>query len=70
MIRLRVKEIAVQRGISQGRLSRMSNIDLTTIRRIYNNPTTANITLLTLDKLAKALGVQPSDLIEYVPDEQ
>ena len=68
MIRLRVKEIAVQRGISQGRLSRMSNIDLTTIRRIYNNPTAANITLTTLDKLAKALGVQPSDLIEYLPD--
>jgi DNA-binding Xre family transcriptional regulator len=69
MIRLKVKEIAKQKGISQGRLSRMANVDLTTIQRIYHNPTTANVTLLTLDKLAKALGVDVSELIESIPDD-
>jgi DNA-binding Xre family transcriptional regulator len=69
MIRLKVKEVARQRGISQGKLSRLSDVDLTTLQRIYKNPTAANVTVFTLDKLARALGVDASELIESVPDE-
>jgi DNA-binding Xre family transcriptional regulator len=69
MIRLKVKEVARQRGISQGKLSRLSDVDLTTLQRIYKNPTSANVTVFTLDKLARALGVDASELIESVPDE-
>ncbi len=68
MIRLRVKEIAKEKGFSQGELSRVANIDENTLKRIYRNPT-AIITTETLDKLAKALGVDASALIESVPDE-
>ncbi len=70
MIRLKVREVAKQKGFSQGRLSRAANIDPTTLARIYKNPEAANITLYTLDRLAKALGVHPSELIEYFPDTQ
>ena len=69
MIRLKVKEIARSRGISQGRLSRMSDVNLTTIQLVWRKPTTANITLYTLDKLAKALKVDASELIESVRED-
>ena len=69
MIRLRVKEVAKEKGFSQGRLSRVANIDESTLKRIYRDPF-AIITTETLDKLAKALGVPSSELIEDVPDDE
>lgn len=67
MIRLRVKEVAAEKGFSQGRLSRVANIDENTLKRIYRDPY-AIITTETLDKLARALGVSSSELIEDVPN--
>ena len=67
MIRLRVKEVAQEKGFSQGRLSRVANIDENTLKRIYRDPY-AIITTETLDKLAKALGVPSSALIEDVAE--
>lgn len=69
MIRLKVKEIAKSKGISMGRLGRMADIDIKTIRRIYQHPT-ESITLATLDKIAEALGVDASELIESIPSDQ
>jgi transcriptional regulator with XRE-family HTH domain len=68
MIRLKVKELAQARGLSQSRLSRKSDVDLTTLRKIYNQPTSANVTLETLDRLAKALEVDVRELIESVQE--
>ena len=67
MIRLRVKEIAQEKGISQGKLSRMSDVDENTIKRIYRNPT-AIVSTETINKLAKALEVTTTELIEDIPD--
>lgn len=69
MIRLKVKEIAETKGISQGKLSRKADIDVKTIRRIYRNPVEI-ITTETLDKLATALEVNVCDLIEQIPNEK
>ncbi|MEO6891319.1 MAG: helix-turn-helix transcriptional regulator [Ktedonobacteraceae bacterium] len=69
MIRLRVKEIAFQKGISQGKLSRMSDVDENTIKRIYRNPT-AIVSTETINKLAIALGVATTDLIEDITTDQ
>jgi DNA-binding Xre family transcriptional regulator len=69
MIRLKVKEIAQAKGIGQGKLQRLADMDIKTVRRIYRDPYTI-ITTETLSKLAKALGVPSSELIEDVePDE-
>ncbi len=68
MVRLRVKEILKQRKISMGKLSRMSDVSFTTIRRICNDPSYSP-TLNTLVSIAKALGVKVDDLYEDVPDD-
>ncbi|MEO6893209.1 MAG: helix-turn-helix transcriptional regulator [Ktedonobacteraceae bacterium] len=69
MIRLKVKEIAQAKGFSQSKLGRVADIDVKTMRRIYRTPT-APITTTVLDRLAKALEVDASVLIESVSDEQ
>ncbi len=68
MTRLRVKELAEQKGMSMGKLSRTADVSYRTIRLIYKDPS-RDVSLFTLQKLAKALGCATSDLIEDVPDE-
>ena len=68
MIRLRVQEIAVQKGISMRKLARNAGIAYNTLRTLYREPTRI-ITTDTLERLARALGVPASELIEEVPDE-
>ncbi|QBD76422.1 XRE family transcriptional regulator [Ktedonosporobacter rubrisoli] len=65
MIQLKVKEIAAKRGVSQARLSRLADVDIKVLRKIYRTPTTANITLATLNRLAFALHVDARDLVDY-----
>ena len=67
MIRLKVKEIAEKKGVSQGSLSRLANIDIRTLRKIYRNPTEAVVNTETLDRLAVVLEVDVSELLESVP---
>ena len=69
MIRLKVKEVAQQKGVSQGKLSRISDVDLNTVRRTFQNPLTV-VQTTTLDRLANALGVHVCELIEYTPDDE
>ncbi len=67
MLRLRIKELAEEKGISQSKLSRMSDVHITTIRRLYKNPY-GGANIITLEKIAQALGVELSDLTEKVSD--
>ena len=68
MAKLRVKEIAQEKGISRGKLSRLADVDPTTMKRVYDDPHYSP-TLITLEKLAKALGVKIGDLIDDEADE-
>ncbi len=67
MVRLRVKEIAKQKGMSMGKLSRASDIAYRTIQRIYNDPDYMP-TIPTLERIARVLGVATGDLLEDVPE--
>lgn len=69
MVRLKVKEVAEAKGVSQRQLSLRTGIDINTIRRIFRYPTTTNPTVETLGKIASILRVDVSELIESVPDE-
>jgi transcriptional regulator with XRE-family HTH domain len=67
MIRLKVKEVAVAKGISQRQLVIRSGLDLRLVQKVMRNPH-ANITLSTLDRIATVLNVDASELIESVPN--
>jgi DNA-binding Xre family transcriptional regulator len=69
MIRLKVQEVAEQRGMSMRKLARSAGIAYNTLRTIYRNPT-RKVTTETLQKIAKALGVPTSELLEDVPDDE
>lgn len=66
MIRLKVKELASQKNISQTRLGRLADIDSGTMRKIFSGQ--ANITLELLNRLARTLHVHPAALLDYEPD--
>ena len=67
-VRLRVKEVAKERGFSMGRLSRLSNVAYNTIKRIYDDKNYSP-TVNTFMRIAKTLDVSIADLVEDVPDE-
>lgn len=67
MLRLRVKELAEERGYNMSSLSRASDVSFTTIKRYFRNPY-SYATTDTLEKIALTLGVEIGDLIERVPD--
>ena len=68
MARLRIREIAEKKGISQGLLARTANVTQGVIRQIWRNPR-HNINFETLEKIAKALDVLIRDLIDEENDE-
>jgi len=67
MVRLRVKELIEAKGISIARLARKADLDNRTVYRIVHD-LFAEITTVTLGRLAEALGVSVKDLIEDAPD--
>jgi transcriptional regulator with XRE-family HTH domain len=68
MLRLRVKELAQQQGLGQGKLARKADVDIKTLARIYKNPY-VEVSSVTLEKLARALSVSIADLIEEIDDD-
>lgn len=68
MVRLKVKEVAEQKGFSMGKLHRAADIDRNTVKKLYDNGRYSP-SLETLHRVAKALGVKISDLYEELPDE-
>ncbi|MFL5624416.1 MAG: helix-turn-helix domain-containing protein [Ktedonobacteraceae bacterium] len=67
MIRLRIKEIAEEKGISIAKLARKADLDYKTVYRIANNPY-AEISTFTLGRLAEALEVSVKELVEDAPN--
>jgi len=68
MRRLRVKELAEQRGITQSKLMRMADLNMKTVQGLYREPYRINVAYLTLEKIAKALDVSIDELFEEVED--
>jgi len=63
VVRIRVREIAEQKGMSRTKLSRLSDTNYKTVDMIWKNPY-KEVGTLTLERIAKALGVRVVDLIE------
>jgi DNA-binding Xre family transcriptional regulator len=68
MLRLRVKEIAQEKHISMNKLSQRSEVSYNIIRDLVNHPY-RSVTTETINRIAKALGVPATDLLEDVKEE-
>jgi hypothetical protein len=76
-LRLKVREVAEEKGISMAVLARRANIGITTAQRIWNNSATAakggppleSVSLKVLEDVAEVLGVEPWDLIRWKDEE-
>lgn len=66
-MKLRVQEVAERKGFTMGRLRREAHIAHNTLRTMYKNPY-RRVNTATLDKIAVALGVDVSELVESVPE--
>jgi DNA-binding Xre family transcriptional regulator len=67
MLRLRVREVAEQKKMSRNKLSQRSEVSYNIIRDIFNNPF-RTINTDTLNRIAKALEVPVTELIEDVEE--
>jgi DNA-binding Xre family transcriptional regulator len=67
-VRFKVKEVAQARGFSQYRLQKESKIDMRVLRGLYRNAV-PSATVDTLDRIARVLGVDVSELLESIPDD-
>jgi len=68
-LRLRVKEVAEAKGFNISTLSRKADVGISTVRRLWHEPK-RNVDFYVLERIARALEVPATDLIEDVPDEK
>jgi transcriptional regulator with XRE-family HTH domain len=69
VFRLKVKEVAKAKAMSQRQMFLRSGVDSRIVRKLIRNPYTV-ITVQTLERLARVLEVDVSQLIESIPEEQ
>lgn len=68
MVRLRIKDMAKAQGLNQKQLQQKASVSVMQLNRYWNNHA-SRVDLETLGKIARALGVQPGDLIVFSYDE-
>ena len=66
MRRLRIKELAEQKGFTQSKLMRVADLNMKTVQGLFREPYRLGVSYLTLEKVAKALGVTIEGLFEEV----
>jgi transcriptional regulator with XRE-family HTH domain len=69
MIRLRLREVLQEKGITQAKLSRLTDVSMNAIQKIYHNPY-HDVALSTLERIAKGLKIDVSELYEVLPDDE
>lgn len=67
MVKLKIKEIAEEKGFNMASLTRKADLGFSTIKRMWRNPYKSVSTEI-LEKIARALGVSIHDLIEEESD--
>lgn len=68
-VRFKVREIAEQKGFNISTLSRRADVGLSTVRRLWHDPY-RHVDFYVLERLARALEVPVTALIEDIPDEK
>jgi DNA-binding Xre family transcriptional regulator len=71
VIRFRLEAVLKQKGWTPYRLAQVTGLTVPTAYRLADPELRfGRFTADTLDRLCRALGVQPGDLLEWVADEQ
>ena len=65
MLRLRIREVAEAKGMTRTRLSRLADMNYKTINLLWNDPY-REVTTTTLNRIAEALQVPTTDLLEDI----
>jgi DNA-binding Xre family transcriptional regulator len=68
-VRLRIKEIAKQRGLNQSQLQIKAGVTPQLLNRYWHNHT-QSVAFEPLEKIARALEVKPGDLLEETAEEE
>ncbi|MEO7021615.1 MAG: helix-turn-helix transcriptional regulator [Ktedonobacteraceae bacterium] len=61
MVKLLIKDIAEKQGLNRSQLQRVSGVTLPMLYRYWDN-NTESVHLMSMERIAKALGVQVRDL--------
>ena len=69
MLRLRIREVAESKDITRTRLSRLADMNYKTINLLWNDPF-REVTSTTLNRIAEALQVPATELLEDVPSKE
>ena len=69
MIRLTIDKCLKERGITRYELAKRTEVKFQTIDRYYKNRVVRYDSYI-LDRICEALDCSPSDIIEYVKDEE
>ena len=69
MIKLHLKALAAERGITQKAISEQTGVRLATLSAM-NHGKVKHIPLDVLEQLCAVLDCQPGDLLEYVPEKE
>lgn len=67
MLRLKVKEVAISKGFNQSRLQLKAQVTPQLVSRYWHNQV-QSVAFEPLEKIARALEVDPRELIEVVED--
>lgn len=68
-IKLLVRQVAESKGFTRTKLSRLADIQYATVNNLFNNPD-AEVSLLVLHKVARALKCEVSELYTVENDEE
>ena len=68
-LKLKVKEVAKAQGMSMTKLHIRSEVAYSTVRRLFRDPF-AEVSTTTINRLANALGVPPTHLLEDDQEEE
>ncbi len=63
MVRLRVREVAEEKGVGISKLQRQADLAYRTVHRLWHEPD-YDVGVRTLEKVARVLGVSVCDLLD------
>lgn len=69
IVRLKVKQLAEKKKINRATLARKADLNYETVHRMWSEEPQKDVSIITLEKIARVLNVPVTDLYEVISDE-